>query len=107
MPQAERSALRITLIYAVLGSAWILASIALISFGVGAGDRFVYLGLGLLWLAGTAAVLYFLIHLELGQRYRAPTQRDLDRFRALVERSGEIVLVLGSRGQVEYASSNV
>ncbi|MEJ2679157.1 MAG: EAL domain-containing protein, partial [Gemmatimonadota bacterium] len=90
-----------------LGSAWILASIALISFGVGAGDQLVYLGLGLLWLAGTAAVLYFLIQLELGQNRRAPAQRDLDRFRALVERSGEIVLVLGPRGHVEWASSNV
>lgn len=107
MPAAERSALRITAIYALLGIAWILASIALISFGVGAGDQLVYLVLGLLWLAGTAAVLYFLIQLELGQNRRAPAQRDLDRFRALVERGGEMVLVLGPRGQVEYASSNV
>lgn len=107
MPAAERSALRITAIYALLGSAWILASIALISFGMGAGDELVYLGLGLLWLAGTGAVLYFLIQLELGQNRRAPVQRDLSRFRALVERSGEIMLVLGPRGQVEYASSNV
>ncbi len=106
MTVMDRSALRVTAIYALLGVAWVAASVGLVALSADGVEWFSFLALAVLWLAATAGVLYYVVRLELGREEERESPRA-ERYRALVERSAEIILVLGQRGRVHYASPNI
>ncbi|MBI4409136.1 MAG: EAL domain-containing protein [Gemmatimonadetes bacterium] len=104
------TALRIALVYALLGALWVSVSDLILSRLVSADWlQVIHAYSDWVLVAGAAVALFLLVDRELRARQRAEdvVRQSEARFRALVQHSADVIFVLSEEGMIRFASPNL